>query len=260
MRWGQALVVAGVCVLGGCSPRAPELVHPTTGQWRAARAELRRLADDATGSVPRTTRITLTIKEPYTGQEFRSRGAVAVHPDRHALRMIMLGPGGTTALDLWVHEQEFRFEIPALELLERGDADTPPKAMRGLPVRFLSWWLLRPFAGRLLWTTQERAQNERRFVLRDGTALIDVRIDSLGHVDAVRTTWSDADGTREIVDRERVQTTGPGCGKVRYEQESTGLIVSVECEGVERDSAPDPRAFIDPDALGAVSSSESAHE
>jgi hypothetical protein len=41
-----------------------------------------------------------------------------------------------------------------------------------------------------------------------------------------------------------------GCGTVRYAQASTGLLVTVTCEGEERDRAPDPRAFIDPDALG----------
>lgn len=248
-RWWVIWGIVGSCVLGGCATSPPQLHHPSTAEWQAARRELRRLAETSTGATPRTTRIALTIKEPYTGQEFRSRGAVAVHPGDQAMRMIMLGPGGTTALDLWVRGEDFRFEIPALELLERGDADTPPKAMRGLPVRFLAWWLLRPYGGQLLWTSRDPSSGEQRYLLRDGLALVDVRVHARGDVDAVRTTWSGRGAEREIVDRERVKTSGSSCGEVRYEQESTGLVVSVQCEGVERDAEPDPRAFTDPDEL-----------
>ena len=39
-----------------------------------------------------------------------------------ALRMILLGPGGTTALDLWSRGDRFRFAIPALDLLRQKGA------------------------------------------------------------------------------------------------------------------------------------------
>jgi hypothetical protein len=241
------VLVASVVGVGCGSP--PPLTPPTGEAWRGARAELFGLAAHASGGRARTTRIAMSIREPYTGKTFRSRGAVAVDPDLDALRMIMLGPGGTTAMDLWIREDRFRFEVPALELEKRGDAHTPPQELRGLPVRFLAWWLLRPFGGRLLWTDHDGTT--RRFILRDGPAVVDLRVRPDGSVEAERTTWTIEDGRRAIADREWVRASSLGCGVVHYGQESTGVRVTVGCEGIEEASAPNPRAFEDPDAGGA---------
>lgn len=163
--------------------------------------------------------------------------------------MILLGPGGTTALDLWARGDRFRFAVPALDLLKRGDASTPRASLRGLPVDFLRWWMLRPAAGTLLW--YERAGGTDAFVLRDGDAVIDLRLNDRGVIGARRTTWATGDGgRRRRIDEEVVIAEGLGCSDVRYAQASTGLLVTVTCEAEERDRAPDPRAFVDPDALG----------
>ena len=62
--------------------------------------------------------------------------------------MILVGPGGTTALDVWVTKDRFRFAVPAIKLEKRGGVD--PAEAKGLPIGMLRWWFLSPLAGRLL--------------------------------------------------------------------------------------------------------------
>ena len=64
-----------------------------------------------------------------------------------------------------------------------------------------------------------------------------------------RTTWTvGAKGqTPTRLEEETVMADGPGCATVRYFQASTHLVITVRCEGVERERAPNPRAFEDPD-------------
>ncbi|CAN96085.1 putative secreted protein [Sorangium cellulosum So ce56] len=232
--------------------------------WREGRERLAGLRREVEGAGPRTLRVRLALREPRTGHVLEARGAIAVAPPaiegraraagsdilepEGALRMILLGPGGTTALDLWARGDRFRFAVPALDLLRRGDASTPRTALRGLPVDFLRWWMLHPAAGTLLWYS--RAESTDSFVLRDGDAVIDLRVNDRGVIGARRTTWSTAEGARRRrLDEEVVIAEGMGCGNVRYAQASTGLLITVICEAEERDRAPDPRAFVDPDAL-----------
>jgi hypothetical protein len=198
--------------------------------------------------------------QAVTRLRIRPRGAIAISPvgdgdaaerqayPHGALRMILLGPGGTTALDLWVRDDQFRFAIPALDLRKRGDASTPRSAMRGLPVDFLRWWLLRPAAGALLWYS--RAGGTDAFVLRDGDAIVELRVTDHGTVGARRSTWATGSEPR-MLDEEVVIAEAIDCGTVRYAQASTGLLITVACEGEERDRAPNPRAFVDPDTAQA---------
>jgi hypothetical protein len=233
-------------------------VHAATGgvssavEWRRARARLTELEQTSAGA-PHTLKIALKLREPYSGRLMEARGAVAIAPP-DALRMVLLGPGGTTALDLWASGERYRFAVPALELLRRGDASTPRTAMRGLPVDFLRWWLLRPFAGTLLW--HEREATADRFVLRDANATVDLRVEDSGAITARRTTFlAEAAGEApHQVDEETVHADSLRCGVVRYRQASTHLDIVVTCEG-EEPRAPNPRAFVDPDgdASGAVS-------
>jgi hypothetical protein len=234
--------------------------------WREALRRLAGLRSEAQGAGPRTLRVRLSLREPRTQHMLEARGAIAIAPaptgaglqgDRGAhdaaggaLRMILLGPGGTTALDLWARGDRFRFAVPALDLLKRGDASTPRAALRGLPVGFLRWWLLHPAAGTLLW--YEHTGSTDAFVLRDGDAVVELRVTTHGSLGARRATWSVEPGQpARLLDEEVVIADGVGCGKVRYAQASTGLLVTVTCEGEERDRAPDPRAFLDPDATQA---------
>lgn len=180
--------------------------------------------------------LALELTEPRTGQRMRARGAVAVRPPS-ALRMVLLGPGGTTALDLWICRDAFRFAIPAADLVHRGDASTPRAELRGLPVDFLRWWLLRPLEGHLLY--HERRDDRARYVLRHDDQIVDVETTGEGDGLTVRRT---AGG-----DAEEVEAAGPGCAPVRYRQRSTGIDIAVTCEELDPERVPPARAFADPD-------------
>jgi hypothetical protein len=234
-----AVSLAGACGGAAASPDPP----PSVAAWSAARARLAELRLAASPPVARTQRLALTLREPVSGRELRARGAVAVAPPS-SLRMILLGPGGTTALDLWMADERFRFAVPAIGLLERGDARTPRAAKRGLPVDFLRWWLLRPLSGTLLF--HKREANGDRFVLRDGQAIVDVDVKDDGRVRATRSTFSGHPARRD--DEETVTATRMGCADASYRQASTGLVAHVRCEAEQTSSTPSPRAFEDPDA------------
>lgn len=231
--------------LAGCGAPQKELPPPSTEAWREGLAKLAAIRRAA--GAPRTQRIALRLREPVTGRVLEARGAVALDPPR-ALRMILLGPGGTTAIDLWIDGDRYRFAVPAIDLLKRGDASTPRAQTRGLPVDFLRWWLLRPASGSLLWTTRDA--DRTRLVLRDGDAIVDL-LASGDRVEATRASWSQpgAEPPRRL-DEETVGAERVGCGTVKYHQASTGLDVTVTCEG-EDPGAPNPRAFVDPDAEAA---------
>lgn len=217
---------------------------PSLAAWQEARARLAAIQRSA--ATPRTLRLSLSLREPVTGRTIEARGAAAIAPP-DALRMILLGPGGTTALDLWLGGDRFRFAVPAIDLLRRGDAKTPRAAMRGLPIDFLRWWLLRPATGALLWSGRE--QGATRLLLRSGAALVDLHVSDAGQILAHRATWTapSAGEPPRLIDVEAVLSDRLGCAPVRYWQASTGLEVTVRCEGEDL-AAPNPRAFVDPDA------------
>ncbi len=250
MRRARLLALV-VSLLGATACAAPatsgarSAEAPTLASWREARRKLAALDGAARGQGARTLRLALSLREPTTGRTLEARGAVAIAPPE-SLRMILLGPGGTTALDLWVRGERYRFAVPAIDLLRRGDATTPRAAKRGLPVDFLRWWLLRPASGTLLWHEAEPSGD--RFTLRDGAAVIELHAAPSGRVWARRTTWSGQGSGARRIDEEIVEADRIGCGSVRYRQASTGLTVSVTCEGEETGRAPNPRAFADPDA------------
>jgi hypothetical protein len=218
--------------------------------FHAARARLLALQGEA--AAPRTLRVAVALREPFTGRTLEARGAIAASPPS-ALRMILLGPGGTTALDLWLARARYRFAVPAIDLLRHGDAREPPAARRGLPVDFLRWWLLRPAEGSLLWAA--RRGEALHMLLRDGAAIVDLSAEPSGKLTARRATYAPAslsagDAARRpprLLDEEYVAAAAPGCAEVRYYQASTGLEVTVRCEGEDL-STPSPRAFVDPDA------------
>jgi hypothetical protein len=237
-----ASAAAILAALAGCAPVAPPRPpDPTTAAWRSALDRLAALRRRV--AAPRTERIAVDLREPRTGRTLSARGAVALAPPR-ALRMILVGPGGTTALDLWMDGGAFRFAVPAIDLRKRGDFGAPRAERRGLPVDFLGWWLLRPLDGELLFHAREVRGD--RFVLRDGAAVIDLRAGDDGAVEARRTTWSGG----ERLDEETIDAAALGCGEARYRQRSTGLEVRVRCEG-ETLGMPAARALADPDAEGS---------
>ncbi|EYF08963.1 hypothetical protein [Chondromyces apiculatus] len=233
--------------------RADVTTPPSADAWRSARERLHALRAEAQGLSARTLRVRFMLREPRSGRVLEARGAVAINPmldpdsagqTPGALRMILLGPGGTTALDLWTRGNAYRFALPALDLLLRGDATAETERPRGLPVDFLRWWLLRPASGDLVW--YERAGATDVYVLRDGDATIELLARQGGAIAARRSTFRKV-GAQHLRDEEIVIADRMGCGTVRYGQSSTGLLATIHCEDEAR-TAPNPRAFEDPDA------------
>lgn len=237
-----ARVLVGLAVAGvlstACAAPAPPAAPPTQREWSLARerlAELRRTVP----SSPWVEQVSISFREPGTGKLFEGRGAIAVSPNK-AMRMILVGPGGTTALDAWVTPDAYRFAIPPVGLVRRGGKD----AESTLPIGFFRWWFLAPYEGRL------RTIVGRDFVLDDGSGI--VSIDD-------RTE----DGARLVVARRRHGTViellgfrGRADGKhgagdrASYRNLTTGLTVEVTVDEVG-ESAPDPDAFVDPDVVKA---------
>jgi hypothetical protein len=230
-------LVAGV-LLGStaCATERAAPVLPSQDEWLVARARLEQLRE--TEAVEPTTAIVrLSFREPRTGKTYTSRGAVAVDPHK-ALRMILVGPGGATALDVWATRERWRFEVPAANLLRRGEAEDDPS----LPVGFFRWWFLSPVDGRLL--TSVAGTVGERFIVRDGTATIDLTdtVTGAGH----RITASRRAGGR--VDRLAYQGASLSFREgdhATYDDDATGVHVDVTVESLG--DRPDPVAFRDPD-------------
>jgi len=203
---------------------------------------LAQLRSQYAPTAPYTINLSLKLRQAQLGVSLRARGAVAVVPSE-ALRMILLGPGGTTALDLWLCRDAFRFAVPAIDLLRRGDRRSPKSERRGLPVDFLRWWFLRPLRGRLLHVLPWAGG--KRWMLRDDTHWVRLLSVPSGALSVRRRTFDELEMLDEL---ETLQVDRPGCGHVSYRQRSTGLLIEVDCESVrDGDQAPPAKAFADPD-------------
>jgi hypothetical protein len=257
MPWLGALALLSLTV--GCHPsglprKEGGFAHapPTTAEWRDARRRLKTLRVALTPTEPRTMNVELDMKLAGGAWSMRSRGAIAVHP-AGGLRIVMLGPGGTTAFDLWACEAEFRLAIPAVDHVVRGDARTPSGQLRGLPVAFLRWWFLAPMSGRLLNFAAADEDGWWRFVLRDGDSVVDVR--GQGPSELPQNLHVIRRVQREV---HEVHSDGKACGRVRYQLRPGGVVLETACEGWAA-GPPPSRAFHDPDrpsrSCGALSSS-----
>jgi len=234
-----------------CAPPVPVEATTTEARWRAAEREL----DALRATEPREPYgmvVRVTLREPVTGRVFDARGALAVDPHR-ALRMILIGPGGATALDAWVTEDAYRLEIPAIGRVRRGGIRPEP----GLPVEFFRAWFLAPLAGRLLasFASAEGLRPEAApcegqwFVLRrDGATMTlcdEARTRGLSIV-AVRRTPGSLE--RFAFDG---QSLLPHAGDhAEYDDLRSGVRAKVDVESLD-DAPPDAVAFVDPDRGGA---------
>ncbi|MCC6521179.1 MAG: hypothetical protein IT373_00825 [Polyangiaceae bacterium] len=207
--------------------------------WRQARSELEALRRRARPATGYKMEVVVDFEHRPSGTHQRARGAVAVGSD--ALRMILLGPGGTTALDVWMCRDAFRMSVPAADLEVRGTLHDEPERLRALPVGFLGYWFLRPYAGSLLAFVPDGAL--RRFVLRDGDAVVDVRLEPGPAGAPERVTLR----RRAPSGEELFTSDGASCGAVRYREEDVGLELAVECLGLDRDAELPEAAFADPD-------------
>lgn len=149
---GLATALGGAAGCGGAAtPRVPPSPRLSPGQVR----DSARVPADALAGFTRRPRhdfrqtLSIAVVEGVSGRGFEGRGALVVRPSR-ALRMILLGPGGATAMDVWIGDGRFRVAIPALSRVARGDARTPSAELRGLPVALLWRWVVDPFGGELV--------------------------------------------------------------------------------------------------------------
>ncbi|HEU4404908.1 MAG TPA: hypothetical protein VFS43_06410 [Polyangiaceae bacterium] len=239
---GAALATAALG--GGGAARAAEgggalagarLVR-TTAEWREARERWAALgaalAPARTQSVP----ISTTLRAPALASPLRARGAYAVRPPE-GLRLQLVGPAGTLALDVWSGPGAWRMAVPAMGRVERG---APGDERPGRPVGFLRWWLLRPLEGRLLFAGRFEGGDWLFGARSPDGARLWVRAAPDGHTVSVE--------RRRGARVERVRAEGLPCGLARYEDASTGVGVDVRCEG--ESTEPSPRAFDDPDRAG----------
>ncbi|HEY1956169.1 MAG TPA: hypothetical protein VGH28_11155 [Polyangiaceae bacterium] len=219
--------VASACLVAACAPsvRGAAAPDPSQAEWDAALARLARLRA-ALPRAPYSQPVTVDFFEPRSRRHFEGRGAVGVDPG-HAMRMILVGPAGEPALDVWVTRDAWRLVVPAIHLVRRGGRETPS----GSPVGFFRSWFVDPLGGHLL---ALGAGGE--LVLRDpfGGTL---------HV-----TRADGDGfgirRRSGTQTETFESHG---AHASYRDASSGLSVEVTL-GPVGDDAPDPEAFADPGA------------
>jgi hypothetical protein len=158
--------------------------------------------------------------------------------------MVLLGPAGRTALDVWATPDRYRLAVPDLDLVERGGASAPPH----LPIELFREWFMAPLGGRLLAAaTQGR---ERIFILKGQGRSLELRIgpaDEGGRRHYALRKYDERGG--ELAEW-RARSLWPSEGDVvRFHRPSLGLELAVEIESVSSEP-PDPAAFEPPEASG----------
>lgn len=229
MRWPAFVVLSlALASCAGAPPAPAQPTQPTSEEWANARAALDALR---AAWAPRSVTTRIEVRFAFGDIDVQGRGAVAVRvPD--ALRMQIVGPGGLTAMDLWVEGERWRLALPQRERIVRND--NADRDVRGLPVGFLRWWLLHPLEGRLL--SASKGSDGWVWILKDGEAVVEVREEGAGGLAIERRS----DGGHE-----RVWARTPGCATVRYEHREAGIRVDVRCEGVS-EGALNGAAFEEP--------------
>lgn len=258
--WLAAASLAALAA--GCAK--PTVVAPvvTQSEWTDARralAELRR----HTPSKAFVEIVHVSLREPKTGHVLRARGAVAIDPHR-AMRLVLLGPGGTTALDVWVTPDAWRFAVPELNVVRRSKAgDASADLAAGFPIEFFRWWFLEPLDGRLLFAKESSDPSQsvtyRSFVLANGETTV--------RLTAMYGLHESSGPLRRafFASRRDLRVRGvdnlswhahdflPGPGEdASYKQSATGFEVQIGVEEMSLD-APDPTAFFDPDQSNGAS-------
>ena len=231
--WVAVGLVFGFCWQCTSTTPAP-IVHNDVLSWRLAHEQLQQLRQVWS---PKVRSVPVRVQMRVGDGAFEGRGAIATSPPDD-LRMILVGPAGTTAMDLWVDGPRWRLAIPAADRVSRGAGGGDGSDTKGLPVGFLRWWLLHPFEGELLAVT-ENQNHILSYVLRgsDGAAY-EIVAQTAGDVAIVR---------RHDGHVERISASQPDCVRARYHSDSPAVALSIECDRSGTRSVPDPRAFRDPD-------------
>jgi hypothetical protein len=229
---------AAYSVINGDPRHETSVPDVSQAEWTVSRERLARIRAEVPVR-PYVERVQIGVIDPRSGKRYQARGAVAISPER-AARLVLLGPGGTTALDVWVTRDRFRLAIPSIKLEMRGGSDL--SEARGLPIGFLRWWFLAPLDGELLLARSNN--HESAFLLRDGPATVTVRTNGERFI-AVRRENGRLDGL-EWSGRGLVPRAG---ARGQYVDGVWGVRVQVVVEEVLQEE-PDPAAFFDPDDKG----------
>jgi hypothetical protein len=196
------------------------------------------------GEEPYVADATVRMREPRTGRVFEGRGAIAVEP-HVAARMVLVGPGGVTALDMWITQKRWRFAAPIADFKRAGGTDG--KEADGLPIGLFRWWFLAPLEGRLLTACIGKPDNT--FVLRDGEATLTLQQVRRGEAGSPPTLRALRRKGRITEALEWRMEFGVMEEHVNYVHDATGLEVEVLAR--RTGDKPDPAAFLDPDGPGA---------
>jgi hypothetical protein len=119
--------------------------------------------------------VAIEARELRSGRTLGGRGVLAVAPGE-ALRLVLLGPGGVTALDVWMDAHRYRIAIPAIDRVFRGARGEGGEGGAGareggaaLGAMSLLWWtLVERDGGEHVWSTHARAEHGR--LIADATA------------------------------------------------------------------------------------------
>lgn len=252
-RLALALIVLAGCTRGSAAPSLPTIAAEQLRTGGLDRAALARLARVPTKTLRQT--LSISVRDDVSGRGFEGRGVVAVVP-RSALRMILLGPGGSTAMDVWIRDGRFRVAIPALDRIVRGDRATPRSTMRGLPIDLLQRWLVDPFGGALVAARRARVGDDGQVIddpaallawTRRGAAL-EVR-ERVGL--RARGWWAERGRLVGHVEGEESEVVGEDAlfpTRVEYVSYDPPMTVHVRTEGKVEVAALPPSTFEDPDA------------
>jgi hypothetical protein len=205
----------------GCTP-PPEPYDVTQPQWDDGLVRLAALRATFPKK-PYTQPLTVTFFEPRSRKRFEGRGAVGVDPGR-AMRLILVGPAGDAALDVWVTRTAWRMAVPAIGMRRRGGTESPP----GLPVGFFRSWFVDPLGGRPL-----ALGRAGELIVRDDAG---GTLDIAGSPDSMTITRRHGTATEVLAAKPNLAV---------YDDRTTGLEVSIALEPVQSDP-PSPQAFDDP--------------
>lgn len=216
--------VSAAPVVDASSVSADQLEPEAFGEALDKLAALR-----ARVQAPRTESLTITLDAPYLPSAVTARGSIAVRPP-DALRMILVGPGGTTAMDLWMGDGRFRFDVPALGKVLRGERSSRPETRKGLPVEFLRWWMFEPLGGRLM-AARHTEEGDLQVLLDEPGRTTTAVLKKTGAITAHR-RWVAATGRGRFVayEEEWLEASGVGCASATYRQKSTSLVVVATCQ------------------------------
>lgn len=223
----------------GCGARANAAGEsPSSTDWKKARESLRAIRIEEK-SDPYSEVVRVRLREPKSGKIFVAQGAIAVDPGK-AFRMMLVGPGGGTAVDAWATPNAYVFHVPPIELKKSGGAESPA----GLPIGFFRWWFLARWSGQMLWGAV-RTDGAEWIVKNDDAVVV---LSSAGG-----TTKAERRSERGV---ERLEWTSTAARDRAgdhgvYVDDTSGLSVEIDVVSLSEER-PDPEAFADPRTVGGV--------